>query len=544
MYSREIRHDGLNKFRVIRGKSLYEVDQKAEMQLRVWEDQWNRVVKRHEESQLKSNKRATAQQLSDQLKKERQLAEEYLILTIKRNKTVDLRRDLQRRTFDAEEPIAPELESIRQMPDPNAKVYQPIYNIIEQILPFLATNKKEEAKKRYDREHRIWMNEKEEIESSNEGKWNEYQSNYLKWKNDKESFEKNEKERLEFLESVFDNYRTQKEGSIEGYFDYLLNRFTLLDYIPIQRNMKYLIDTKTLYIEQYLPSIEELPSTKEIKYVVEGDEFVEIPLSNKFLNEFYDRLIYSLILSYLHLIFSNDKRNKIDSIAFNGYVDTINKGTGNSETPCIASIFVSREEFESINLEFVNPKTCFKQLKGVGSSKLHTLTSVPPVIKMDWDDDRIIDGKETLSQMDDTTNLAAMDWQDFEHLIREVFEREFSKNGGEVKITQASRDGGVDAIAFDPDPLRGGKIVIQAKRYTNTVGVAAVRDLYGTVMNEGAIKGILVSTADYGPDAYNFAKDKPLTLLNGSNLLYLLENHGHKAVIDLKAAKEGRRLNE
>ena len=544
MYSREIRHDGLNKFRVIRGKSLYEVDQKAEMQLRVWEDQWNRVVKRHEEAQLKSNKRATAQQLSDQLKKERQLAEEYLILTIKRNKTVDLRRDLQRRTFDAEEPIAPELESIRQMPDPKAKVYQPIYNIIEQILPFLATNKKEEAKKRYDRDHRIWMNEKEEIESSNEGKWNEYQSNYLKWKNDKESFEKNEKERLEFLESVFDNYRTQKEGSIEGYFDYLLNRFTLLDYIPIQRNMKYLIDTKTLYIEQYLPSIEELPSTKEIKYVVEGDEFVEIPLSNKFLNEFYDRLIYSLILSYLHLIFSNDKRNKIDSIAFNGYVDTINKGTGNSETPCIASIFVSREEFESINLEFVNPKTCFKQLKGVGSSKLHTLTSVPPVIKMDWDDDRIIDGKETLSQMDDTTNLAAMDWQDFEHLIREVFEREFSKNGGEVKITQASRDGGVDAIAFDPDPLRGGKIVIQAKRYTNTVGVAAVRDLYGTVMNEGAIKGILVSTADYGPDAYNFAKDKPLTLLNGSNLLYLLENHGHKAVIDLKAAKEGRRLNE
>ncbi|WP_312048797.1 restriction endonuclease [Exiguobacterium profundum] len=544
MYSREIRHDGLNKFRVIRGKSLYEVDQKAEMQLRVWEDQWNRVVKRHEEAQLKSNKRATAQQLSDQLKKERQLAEEYLILTIKRNKTVDLRRDLQRRTFDAEEPIAPELESIRQMPDPKAKVYQPIYNIIEQILPFLATNKKEEAKKRYDREHRIWMNEKEEIESRNEGKSNEYQSNYLKWKNDKESFEKNEKERLEFLESVFDNYRTQKEGSIEGYFDYLLNRFTLLDYIPIQRNMKYLIDTKTLYIEQYLPSIEELPSTKEIKYVVEGDEFVEIPLSNKFLNEFYDRLIYSLILSYLHLIFSNDKRNKIDSIAFNGYVDTINKGTGNSETPCIASIFVSREEFESINLEFVNPKTCFKQLKGVGSSKLHTLTSVPPVIKMDWDDDRIIDGKETLSQMDDTTNLAAMDWQDFEHLIREVFEREFSKNGGEVKITQASRDGGVDAIAFDPDPLRGGKIVIQAKRYTNTVGVAAVRDLYGTVMNEGAIKGILVSTADYGPDAYNFAKDKPLTLLNGSNLLYLLENHGHKAVIDLKAAKEGRRLNE
>jgi restriction system protein len=60
-----------------------------------------------------------------------------------------------------------------------------------------------------------------------------------------------------------------------------------------------------------------------------------------------------------------------------------------------------------------------------------------------------------------------------------------------VKITRASRDHGVDAVAFDPNPIRGGKIVIQAKRYTNTVSVSSVRDLYGTIMNEGANKGIL-----------------------------------------------------
>ncbi|HEY1464738.1 MAG TPA: restriction endonuclease, partial [Terriglobales bacterium] len=94
-----------------------------------------------------------------------------------------------------------------------------------------------------------------------------------------------------------------------------------------------------------------------------------------------------------------------------------------------------------------------------------------------------------------------------------------------------------DAIAFDPDPIRGGKIVIQAKRYTNPVGVSAVRDLFGTVHNEGATKGILVTTSDYGPDAYEFAKGKPLTLLSGSELLYLLEKHGHRAKIDLAEAK-------
>jgi len=135
-----------------------------------------------------------------------------------------------------------------------------------------------------------------------------------------------------------------------------------------------------------------------------------------------------------------------------------------------------------------------------------------------------------------------MDWEDFEHLIREVFELEFASNGGEVKVTQSSRDGGVDAIAFDPDPIRGGKIIIQAKCYTNTVGVSAVRDLYGTVMNEGAIKGVLVTTSDYGPDSYDFAKGKPLTLLNGGNLLSMLEKHNRKAKIDIQDAKRLKRI--
>jgi restriction system protein len=160
------------------------------------------------------------------------------------------------------------------------------------------------------------------------------------------------------------------------------------------------------------------------------------------------------------------------------------------------------------------------------------------VLTLNRDDPRFVGSYNVAGTLDEKTNLAAMDWLDFENLIRELFEKEFKKNGGEVKITQASRDGGVDAIAFDPDPIRGGKIVIQAKRYTNTVGVSAVRDLYGTVHNEGATKGILVTTSDYGPDAYEFSKGKPLTLLSGSELLYLLGKHGYAAKIDLREAKQ------
>ena len=240
----------------------------------------------------------------------------------------------------------------------------------------------------------------------------------------------------------------------------------------------------------------------------------------------------------VHELFEADKANALEAISFNGWVNAINKATGKTENNCILSIQTKKSEFLEIDLANVDPKTCFKNLKGVASSKLSTLTPIQPLLQISKTDKRFVEGYNVTNEIDTTTNLAAMDWEDFEHLIRELFEKEFKTSGGEVKVTQASRDGGVDAIAFDPDPIRGGKIVIQAKRYTNTVGVSAVRDLYGTVVNEGATKGILVSTADYGPDAYEFAKGKPLTLLNGSNLLHLLEKHGHHAKIDLREAKK------
>jgi restriction system protein len=96
--------------------------------------------------------------------------------------------------------------------------------------------------------------------------------------------------------------------------------------------------------------------------------------------------------------------------------------------------------------------------------------------------------------------------------------------GLETRQTRSSRDGGVDVVAFDARPVLGGKVVIQAKRYRHTVGVAAVRDLYGTMINEGASKGILVTTSGYGADAFDFAKDKPIELIDGGQLLYLLEH--------------------
>ncbi len=101
-------------------------------------------------------------------------------------------------------------------------------------------------------------------------------------------------------------------------------------------------------------------------------------------------------------------------------------------------------------------------------------------------------------------------------------------------MTKASRDGGIDAVAFDPDPIRGGKFIIQAKRYNHVVPISAVREVNGIMAYEGAIKGILVTTSYYGNDSREFAKGKPLTLLDGSNLINMFKDYGYNVRIELK----------
>lgn len=308
-----------------------------------------------------------------------------------------------------------------------------------------------------------------------------------------------------------------------------------IDYVPAE---------KTLLIEYELPSPDHMPTLKAVRFVQATGELRETHISEREQKSNYDLACYQICLRTIHEILESDEPGNIASVLFNGFATYIDRTTGRDTTSCIMSVLVKRESFEAIDLRRIDPKACFKSLKGVSASSLSALAAIPPVMELNKEDRRFIEARNATGGLNEATNLASMDWGDFEHLVRELFEKEFASRGGEVKITQSSSDGGVDAVAFDPDPITGGKIVIQAKRYTRTVGVAAVRDLFGTMQHEGASRGILITTADYGPDAYSFASGKPITLFTGSNLLHLLEKHGYKAKIDLHEARKELNLRD
>lgn len=345
-------------------------------------------------------------------------------------------------------------------------------------------------------------------------------------------FDKKQRDKYETFISLKEEY--ENDRNVASYLKFLLGDSWYS--FEFKRNIKieFNAETKEMILDYLLPSKEDIPNETINK---KGDEWVS--LSDTKFRKVYEDIIYSIVIRTLSEIFFYDGKKYIDSVCFNGKSIERSPSTGQFEEKYILSINVLRNQIENLDLDYIQPKECFKHLKGVSVSKLYELTEIKPIITPKFADKRFIESKEI--EVANSPNLAEMDWEDFEHLVRQIFEWEFSDKGGEVRVTQSSRDGGVDAIVNDPDPIRGGKIIIQAKRYTNTVGVSAVRDLYGTIINEGANKGILITTSDYGPDSYKFAQGKPITLLNGGHLLYLLEKHGKKAHINIEAAKKNRK---
>ena len=395
------------------------------------------------------------------------------------------------------------------------------------------------AELRYEADYNEWKKGKEEVDRKNDALIEEYNRKLAEWQQKKEEYEREQSVDNQKIEEMLANYRNGNKEAIEEYYATLLEQIELPFSYSKAVETEYQPEAKRLIVEQQLPIVDDLPKLKGVSYIKTRKEFKESYYTDAYLTKKYDQVIYQIVVQTLNYVFTVGKEyDYINNVVVNGKVSTVDKATGKDIESCVLSISVDRNAFEDLNLEAIDPRAWFKSAKGVSAAAIANTTPVAPIITVSREDSRFIDAYEVADQLDDSVNLAAIDWKDFENLIREIFEKEFSSNGGEVKITQASRDGGVDAVAFDPDPIRGGKIVIQAKRYTNVVGVSAVRDLYGTVMNEGATKGILVTTSNYGNDAYKFAQGKPLTLMNGANLLYLLERHGYKAKIDLKEARQ------
>lgn len=535
-YYIDLRHTKLNLHKEVSAPEIFILQSKVDALVASWDDKFAQLQLR----QAVQSGKDTAEELTAEAILQQQAISNILWHTLSVNDAVDWEALKDRSEYPM--PLSfPETAPQRSHPQPRPTFHKPTISILDWLLGRKA-RLIAEAKSNHSATIAAW--EKTELE-----RISRHATAIEQWKTREAAFWADHHARkAAFIAEQAASYAkvdSLRDQLREGVTDAVIEHASLVledsDYDGLfekSYDVQYHSDDRLLLLAYDLPAPDALPQVKSVKFLKATGELVQTKIGDRERKANFEFACYQICLRTIHELFEADEDGNIDSILFNGMVNFIDPATGNEQRSCILSVVARRDQFAPIDLSRVEPKICFKNLKGVSGASLASLAPVAPVMEMDREDRRFIEARTVGTQLNEETNLAAMPWEDFEHLVRELFEKEFITRGGEVKVTQSSYDGGVDAVAFDPDPITGGKIVIQAKRYTRTVGVAAVRDLYGTVMNEGASKGILVTTADYGPDAYSFASGKPLTLLNGANLLHLLERHGYRARIDVKAARQ------
>ncbi len=544
-YQSEVWHKGLNKYRVVKAESKYELSEKVEALKAQWDEQWEKKCAAEEkkverEKILRNHEEALeyAKEMTIEAEKVQEDIDSILLSSLN-PRPLDVNKLKDFSNYPIQPPKKPTVPVLPKEPQQMDNKYNPKVPLLIK----LSKKKYEDFKNKLIDDFKCdwsnWELEKKNRELKYEKDIINYNEKMEQWKIEIDDYKEKQFIKNDAIDKFLKDYTDGDSGAIAKYYSTVIDEIKMPFEYDRQAEAEYNPDNKTIIVDMLLPAIEDLPKLKKVTYVKSKSEYIESFHTDSYMKRKYDSVIYQMVLQTLNNIFKlDDGHNFIEAVVLNGKVSTIDKTTGKNIVPYVLTINISKNDFNELNLSSIDPKAWFRKAKGISAATFADITPIAPVVLMSREDDRFIEGYNVTDNLDETINLAAIDWQDFENLIREIFEQEFNYNGGEVKITQASRDGGVDAIAFDPDPIRGGKIVIQAKRYTNVVGVSAVRDLFGTVMNEGATKGILVTTSNYGNDAYEFAKGKPLTLMNGANLLYLLEKHGHKARIDLKEAKD------
>ena len=317
------------------------------------------------------------------------------------------------------------------------------------------------------------------------------------------------------------DYRRGVQDAVAAYCSMVLEASQYPMGFPQQFKLAYVPESRQVVVEYELPTVALIPAVKAYKYVKSTDAITETPRPQSQIKALYASVVAQVAIRTVHELLEADTGAHIDTAVFNGMVDTTDPGSGRRVRPCLVTLRTTRDVFGELDLAHVEPLACLKHLSAGVSKSPSELVPVRPVLEFSMVDPRFVAESDALSELDQRPNLMELSPFEFEALIQNLF----TKMGLEARQTRPSRDGGVDCVAWDPRPIFGGKVVIQAKRYKNTVGVSAVRDLFGTLQNEGASKGILVTTSGYGQASFDFAQNKPIELIDGANLLYLLSEH-------------------
>ncbi len=124
--------------------------------------------------------------------------------------------------------------------------------------------------------------------------------------------------------------------------------------------------------------------------------------------------------------------------------------------------------------------------------------------------------KEWIRQAERIEGLRALSWSAFEFMVAEAFRRQ---GYGVDQPLAGGSDGGVD-LTLKKD---GMSTIVQCKHWkTQSVGVPIIQQIFGILKHEHADAAIVICTGHFSREAAEFARGKPITLIDGETLVAMI----------------------
>jgi len=134
-------------------------------------------------------------------------------------------------------------------------------------------------------------------------------------------------------------------------------------------------------------------------------------------------------------------------------------------------------------------------------------------------------GKVLLMQSN-ISDIDIMEGYEFENYLATLFFYE----GFSVDVTPKSKDFGADIILTDG----AGKIVVQAKRYSKSLGIKCVQEVVSAIKHYKATNGVVITNSHFTEAAETLAKDNNIRLIDREELIEMFTAVKRKLKIKIK----------
>ena len=407
MHHIDLKHDGLGKFRRLSGADKYVLQQRARVQTETWEALWRQrtVLEQDDDETLHHLPVFEAQKAhAAKLTHKAQLAAaawSSILLKGLEATAFKMERLYDPSIFPELRPELPVEQQVPPEPDPN----DPSYTVVEKfemgpefvalLVPHVrrkrdnaARSKKEEAQARYDAARRSWQEASHEVARQNAKARAMFEAALDDWWARAQAYQKRLQDENRQVDRFRLNYAQGKPDAVVEYFDAALSCALYPEAFPTRWNLEFVPGKRVLVVDYELPSPEEFPALKAVKYDVMQDMFEQSHWSAPEIAQFYEDAIYQTCLRCLHGLFAADEADVLASVTLNGWVNFMDKVNGRPARACILSVQAPKSAIEQANLWTADPRTWFKTLNGVAGTRLADMTAIVPLLTLKKTDDR------------------------------------------------------------------------------------------------------------------------------------------------------------